>query len=89
MKVHSADKQCSDSLHAHQPESNNTRNAVDPVCGMSVDPSAMEFMITYDGEAYYFCSTRCLQTFQSNPATYRDNPERKLLLTAQAMPRAI
>ncbi|WP_458190508.1 permease [Haladaptatus sp. NG-WS-4] len=40
----------------------------DPVCGMRTgneDPS-----VTHDGVTYYFCSNRCKQSFESNPAEF-------------------
>jgi len=42
----------------------------DPVCGMAVDVSSSEFMMSYRGTRYVFCSRRCLERFESNPSMY-------------------
>jgi P-type Cu+ transporter len=47
-----------------------TNLAIDPVCGMSVDPAAARGQHTHEGETYYFCSTSCLSKFQNAPAKY-------------------
>ena len=36
---------------------------IDPVCGMTVEPSTSEVPVERDGVAYYFCSTRCRTVF--------------------------
>jgi Cu+-exporting ATPase len=50
--------------------------AVDPVCGMTVDPDAAAGSEEYHGRTYYFCSTHCLHKF-------REDPERYLNTTAE------
>jgi len=44
--------------------------AVDPVCGMSVDPATARYKIDHDGRSFYFCSKRCKAKFAENPAKY-------------------
>ena len=39
---------------------------IDPVCGMTVDPSTPLHM-DYRGTTYYFCGPSCLERFRSNP----------------------
>lgn len=61
-------------IHAHRLDSTPTGSstsvtAKDPVCGMAVVPSP-EKQAEYQKQTYYFCSTRCLSRFQSNPAAY-------------------
>lgn len=41
--------------------------AVDPVCGMSVEPLNAAGSYELDGQTYYFCSQGCLEKFESNP----------------------
>jgi YHS domain-containing protein len=41
----------------------------DPVCGMSVDANA-EYRSTYNGREYRFCSARCREQFDAEPARY-------------------
>ena len=43
--------------------------ATDPVCGMEVDGES-QYSAEHAGEHYYFCSQRCLEKFQENPAEY-------------------
>lgn len=44
--------------------------ATDPVCGMTVDEKSDVSHATHAGNTFYFCSPRCLQTFQANPGAY-------------------
>jgi len=44
--------------------------ATDPVCGMKVEEQRAADRFTYAGATYYFCSTKCLQDFQTNPAAF-------------------
>ncbi len=41
----------------------------DPVCGMQV-AADHNLEITYEGSAYYFCSTDCMDKFRASPHTY-------------------
>ncbi len=52
--------------------------AVDPVCGMTVDPNAAAGSYEHAGKAYYFCSKQCLHKFV-------DDPERFLNKVAEPM----
>ena len=45
-------------------------SAIDPVCGMSVDPATAPAKADYQGKTYYFCSTECKTTFQQKPEQY-------------------
>lgn len=42
----------------------------DPVCGMGVDPATAAASAEHHGTTYYFCSTACAATFNSDPHTY-------------------
>ncbi|MFC0589408.1 heavy metal translocating P-type ATPase [Novosphingobium aquiterrae] len=42
----------------------------DPVCGMSVDPSATPHVATHAGAHHYFCSAGCLAKFNADPERY-------------------
>lgn len=44
--------------------------AVDPVCGMEVDPRPAAGTSQYRGQTYYFCSTGCKTTFDKDPEKY-------------------
>jgi len=41
--------------------------AKDPVCGMTVDPSATDHVADVDGQHFWFCSASCRQTFLTDP----------------------
>ncbi|MGA8299273.1 MAG: heavy metal translocating P-type ATPase [Terriglobales bacterium] len=42
--------------------------AIDPVCGMKVDPSTARFKAAHAGQNYFFCCAGCMTKFQTNPA---------------------
>ena len=45
--------------------------AIDPVCGMSVDPaSAKGGSFEHQGNTYYFCNPKCREKFAADPAHY-------------------
>lgn len=44
----------------------------DPICGMSVEPSAAVAERNFDGQRFYFCSDGCTREFDANPAAYTD-----------------
>lgn len=48
----------------------NASSAVDPVCGMAVDPQNAAATHEHGGIVYYFCSESCHNTFAGEPATY-------------------
>jgi Cu+-exporting ATPase len=59
------------SLHKrHQPHAAVTDRAVDPVCGMAVDPVKAEHRSEHAGHTYYFCSHHCRARFEAEPARY-------------------
>ena len=41
--------------------------AIDPVCGMQLDPGQIEAQTTYKGKEYDFCSEECRRIFLENP----------------------
>lgn len=48
----------------------NRAGALDPVCGMRVDPEHAAGKSTYQGQSYYFCSTGCQAKFDGDPEKY-------------------
>jgi Cu+-exporting ATPase len=44
--------------------------ALDPVCGMIVDPATAAGKSTYNGVTYYFDSLNCKASFDKDPAKY-------------------
>jgi Cu+-exporting ATPase len=44
-----------------------TTLAIDPVCGMTVDPAKAKGSVEHSGQTYYFCSPGCAQKFKGDP----------------------
>ncbi|WP_296744655.1 heavy metal translocating P-type ATPase [Mesorhizobium sp.] len=66
-------------------DSKATATAVDPVCGMNVNPAKTAHHANYGGHDYHFCSAGCRTKFFANPDDYRSDtpkPERMPTLGA-------
>jgi P-type Cu+ transporter len=50
-----------------------TTTAIDPVCGMTVNPAQAAASYEYEGTRYYFCAAVCATKFKSNPHRYLAN----------------
>ena len=46
--------------------------AIDPVCGMTVDPNAGKPSYQHGGHTYHFCSEGCRSKFAADPSRYLD-----------------
>ena len=61
---------------ANEPMTGETRlkanTVLDPVCGMYVDPQKARGSVEYRGKKYFFCSSRCVERFKTDPETYLD-----------------
>jgi P-type Cu+ transporter len=44
--------------------------AIDPICGMTVEPNRAAGKHEHDGQTYYFCSPYCAKLFAGSPARY-------------------
>jgi Cu+-exporting ATPase len=44
--------------------------ALDPVCGMTVDPATAKHRSEHAGKPYFFCSAGCKAKFEADPAKY-------------------
>jgi len=44
--------------------------AIDPVCGMTVDPATSKHRSEHDGATVHFCSAHCKAKFDAEPARY-------------------
>lgn len=44
--------------------------AVDPVCGMKVEPQQAAAKEEHGGQTYYFCSEACHKSFVAEPQKY-------------------
>src|SRR5699024_11570037 len=60
--------------HHHVEPSNSGSQLTDPVCGMNVTEDS-EHQFERDGEAFYFCSTKCLETFKHDTEKFLASTE--------------
>ena len=44
--------------------------AIDPVCGMTVDTDTAEHKSEYHSTTYYFCAAGCKRAFDKNPTEF-------------------
>ena len=51
--------------------------AIDPVCGMDVDPKTAAGKSEYQGQTYYFCSLGCKKAFDKDPQKYISAQQQK------------
>ncbi|WP_137044068.1 heavy metal translocating P-type ATPase [Pseudolabrys sp. FHR47] len=58
--------------HSHDGHAHGAADggAIDPVCGMTVDPHTAKHKADHGGHPYYFCSAGCRTKFIANPAKY-------------------
>src|SRR5688572_19704832 len=61
------------------------KTALDPVCGMTVDPDRAAGSVEYKGTTYYFCSTHCVHRFREDPEKFLQ----KSTVTIQPQPIGI
>ena len=65
--------------HPHSPHtavdsrSDEHAAAIDPVCGMTVDPAKTTHHAEHQGKAYYFCSAGCRARFVADPNAFLGN----------------
>src|ERR1700758_2438431 len=59
----------------------------DPVCGMTVDPSAAKGQVEHTGKTYYFCSPHCARKFQQDPEQYLQKTSATPGLVTGGMPK--
>ncbi len=56
--------------HHHRPPAGEAALAIDPVCGMTVDPAASPYRHDYRQRTYYFCAAGCRSKFAADPEKY-------------------
>ncbi len=49
--------------------------AIDPVCGMEVDPETAPAKAEYKEVTYYFCAPGCKAEFEKDPEKYAGSEE--------------
>jgi Cu+-exporting ATPase len=60
--------------HAH-PHDEALPKAIDPVCGMTVDPATSKHRHDHHGQTFHFCSNGCRTKFAADPAKYLEKKE--------------
>ena len=58
------------SSHQTAKPADTAHQAIDPVCGMTVDPHTTPHKHSHHGHPYYFCSAGCRTKFAANPEKY-------------------
>ncbi|WP_431016620.1 heavy metal translocating P-type ATPase [Bradyrhizobium pachyrhizi] len=61
---------CCGGKHGHDTPPAEAAFAIDPVCGMKVNPATAKNRFSYQGEEYLFCSSRCRERFETDPEKY-------------------
>jgi P-type Cu+ transporter len=61
--------------------------AIDPVCGMKVDPVDARYQFEYHGQKYYFCSAACREKFKAEPAVYLETQKVPVAKPATPAPK--
>ncbi|WP_050424930.1 heavy metal translocating P-type ATPase [Bradyrhizobium tropiciagri] len=61
---------CCGGKHDHGAAPAEAAFAIDPVCGMKVNPATAKHRLSYKGEEYLFCSGRCRERFEAEPEKY-------------------
>ncbi len=60
-----------DSLSSSElPVNKFSSSVIDPVCGMTVNPSSAAGSVEYKGKTYYFCSQHCVRKFSDDPQRF-------------------
>lgn len=61
-------------------------DAIDPICGMTVERATVTLTHEHEGQTFYFCSAHCLAKFRDNPAAYMGDDAQRRKTKAQAKP---
>ncbi|HLN98309.1 MAG TPA: heavy metal translocating P-type ATPase [Pyrinomonadaceae bacterium] len=76
------------SNESYEGNGRQTASAIDPVCGMTVNPKAAAGSFEYNGNTYYFCSRHCLERFSNDPQIYLDKATQPMMVTPAGTQRA-
>jgi xanthine dehydrogenase accessory factor len=63
-----------EALLAGLEDTTTSGEAIDPVCGMTVQVAGAEHQATYRGQTFYFCCEGCQASFERDPGQYLDQP---------------
>ena len=62
--------QMNEPVHQGEETPKEEAEAIDPVCGMTVEIGSTSLSATYQGQTYYFCSAGCQRKFTTQPEKY-------------------
>ncbi|WP_280983108.1 MULTISPECIES: heavy metal translocating P-type ATPase [unclassified Bradyrhizobium] len=65
-----AEHSCCGGTHGHGDKPDEAALAIDPVCGMKVNPATAKHRFSYKGKDYFFCSGRCRERFEAEPEKF-------------------
>lgn len=54
----------------HEPSAAEPLEAVDPICGMTVNVATARYRAEFEGRVYYFCAAGCREQFLKEPQRY-------------------
>src|SRR5262245_57417870 len=60
-------------------QKHSRETAIDPVCGMTVDPARAAGSYVHRGTSYYFCNPNCLARFKAEPERFLQGPTQAAL----------
>jgi P-type Cu+ transporter len=74
-----------------EPAKSQGMSAVDPVCGMKVDPATAKFSHQHNGQTYFFCCGGCREKFKADPQKVLGAPPQPMGsgLVMPGMPAAV
>jgi P-type Cu+ transporter len=61
---------CCGGHHGDAGNAASAASAIDPVCGMRVDPATARHRISHKSQDYFFCSGRCRERFAAEPEKF-------------------
>ena len=67
---HTAKRSASSAHHHDHQDQEEDSMAIDPVCGMTVDPATAAAVRTHEGRNYFFCAVGCAEAFEADPEPY-------------------
>jgi Cu+-exporting ATPase len=68
---------CCGDKHGDADKAATAASAIDPVCGMAVDPTTAKHRFSHQGQDYFFCSARCRTRFEAEPEKFLGPKESK------------
>jgi P-type Cu+ transporter len=66
---------CGGQQHHGHDDKAGAAPAIDPVCGMKVDPATARHRFSYQGKEYFFCGARCRERFEADAEKFLGTQE--------------